>query len=248
MAAEPAVATTRPPAPPPGPSAPPRRAGAPVRRGPSRVLKPVAFALCLAPLAKIGVDGVAGALGAEPVQVVLNRLGFWALTFLTLSLVPTPAKALLGITWPQRLRRTIGLFAFAYGALHLAFYLGVDKFLDLPEIWKDVTTRRFQAVGLLTLLLLAPLAVTSTDGWVRRLGFARWKRLHRLVYAAAVLGVVHFTWRVKADLRRPLFFAAAVAALLLARLVPAARKRLARGAPAGAARPIEPGPPAPRPR
>jgi sulfoxide reductase heme-binding subunit YedZ len=191
----------------------------------------VAFALGLAPLAKIAVDAAAGSLGAEPVQVVLNRLGFWALTFLTLSLAPTPAKALLGITWPQRLRRLIGLFAFAYGALHLAFYAGVDKFFDLPEIWKDVTTRRFQAVGLLTLLLLLPLAVTSTDGWVRRLGFARWKRLHRLAYLAAALGVVHFAWRVKADLRAPLLFAAAVAALLLLRLVPAARRRLARGAP-----------------
>ncbi|HEY6106173.1 MAG TPA: protein-methionine-sulfoxide reductase heme-binding subunit MsrQ [Anaeromyxobacteraceae bacterium] len=246
MATEPAVAAIHPPAPPPGPSAPPGLAGVPVRRGPGRALKPVAFALCLAPLAKIGVDGAAGNLGAEPVQVVLNRLGFWALTLLTLSLVPTPAKALLGITWPQRLRRLVGLFAFSYGVLHLAFYVGVDKFLDLPEIWKDVTTRRFQAVGLLTLLLLLPLAVTSTDGWVRRLGFARWKRLHRLVYLAAVLGVVHFTWRVKADLRRPLVFAGAVGALLLVRLVPAARRRLARAAPAGAARANGPGPPAPQ--
>ena len=203
------------------PPAPPSR-----RR---RLLVPAALVLGLSPLAKVGLDGATGSLGPEPVQVVLNRLGFWALTFLTLSLAPTPLKALLGITWPQRLRRTVGLLAFGYAALHLAFYLGVDKFFDLPEIWKDVTTRRFQVVGLLTLLLLVPLAVTSTDGWVRRLGFARWKRLHRLVYAAAVLGVVHFTWRVKADLRLPLLFAAAVGALLLFRLVQAARRRLARG-------------------
>jgi sulfoxide reductase heme-binding subunit YedZ len=213
-----------------------------------RALKPVAFALCLAPLAKIGLDGAAGTLGAEPVQVVLNRLGFWALTFLVLSLAATPAKALLGITWPLRLRRLVGLFAFGSGALHLAFYVGVDKFFDLPEIWKDVTTRRFQAVGLSTLLLLLPLAVTSTDGWVRRLGFARWKRLHRLVYLAAVLGVVHFTWRVKADLLRPLLFAAALAALLLARLVPVAGKRRVPAAGAGAAGPSGPRPPAPGPQ
>jgi sulfoxide reductase heme-binding subunit YedZ len=194
---------------------------------------PAAIALGLGPLAKIGVDAFTGGLGPEPVQVVLSRLGFWALTFLTLSLVPTPAKALLGITWPMRVRRTVGLTAFGYAAAHLSFYLGVDKFFDLPEIWKDVTTRRFQALGLATLLLLVPLAITSTDGWVRRLGFARWKRLHRLVYAAAAMGVVHFAWRVKADLRRPLLFAAAVGALLLLRLIPAAR-RLARRATGGA--------------
>ncbi|HEU4385742.1 MAG TPA: protein-methionine-sulfoxide reductase heme-binding subunit MsrQ [Anaeromyxobacteraceae bacterium] len=199
---------------------------------------PAAVALGLVPLAKIGVDAVTGGLSAEPVQVVLSRLGFWALTFLVLSLAPTPLKALFGITWPMRVRRTVGLLAFGYGALHLAFYLGVDKFFDWPEIWKDVTTRRFQAVGLATLLLLLPLAVTSTDAWVRRLGFARWKRLHRLVYLAAVLGVTHFTWRVKADLRRPLLYAAAVAALLAVRLVLLARKRLADG---GAARRGRPG-------
>lgn len=208
----------------------------------SRALKPVAFGLCLVPLAKIGLDGAAGTLGAEPVQAVLNRLGFWALTFLILSLAATPAKALMGITWPLRLRRMVGLFAFGYGALHLTFYVGVDKFFDLPEIWKDVTTRRFQAVGLLTLLLLLPLAVTSTDGWVHRLGFARWKRLHRLVYLAALLGVVHFTWRVKADLLRPLLFATALAALLLARLLPAAAKRQAPAAGAAGPRPPAPGP------
>ena len=240
---EPALATTRPPAPATSPAgAPPVRAAPPARPG-RRLLGPAAVALGMAPLAKIGVDAATGNLGAEPVQVVLNRLGFWALTFLVLSLVPTPAKALLGITWPLRVRRTLGLLAFGHGALHLAFYAGVDKFLDLAEIWKDVTTRRFQAVGLATLLVLAPLALTSTDGWVRRLGFARWKRLHRLVYLAAVLAVVHFAWRVKADLRLPLLFAAAVGALLLLRLVPAARRRLAR---ADAARPA--GPPARRPQ
>ncbi|HEY6105905.1 MAG TPA: protein-methionine-sulfoxide reductase heme-binding subunit MsrQ [Anaeromyxobacteraceae bacterium] len=218
----------------------PPPAGSPLRSAPPpppararRLLVPAAVALGLVPLAKIGVDALAGGLGAEPVQVVLNRLGFWALTFLTLSLAPTPAKALLGITWPMRVRRTVGLLAFGYASLHLAFYAGIDKFLDLAEIWKDVTTRRFQAVGLATLLLLAPLAVTSTDGWVRRLGFARWKRLHRLVYAASVLAVVHFAWRVKADLRRPLLYAAAVAVLLLLRLVPALRRLRARRSPAG---------------
>jgi methionine sulfoxide reductase heme-binding subunit len=194
-----------------------------------RLQKAATFALCCVPLAKIGVDAFTRGLGANPIEAILNRLGFWTLTFLTLSLVPTPAKTLLGVAWPIRLRRMVGLFAFSYGLLHVTFYVGVDQGLDLGLVVEDVTKRGFQIVGMTTLLLLVPLAVTSTDRWVRRLGYARWKRLHRLVYVAAILGVVHFTWRVKADLRRPSIFAIAIGALLLARLVPwlAARRRRA---------------------
>jgi methionine sulfoxide reductase heme-binding subunit len=192
-----------------------------------RLQKAATFALCCVPLAKIGVDAFTGGLGANPIEAILNRLGFWTLTFLTLSLVPTPAKTLLGVAWPIRLRRMVGLFAFSYGVLHVTFYVAVDQGLDLGLVVEDVTKRGFQAVGMAALLLLVPLAVTSTDRWVRRLGYARWKRLHRLVYVAAILGIVHFTWRVKADLRRPSIFAIAIGALLLARLVPwiAARRR-----------------------
>jgi sulfoxide reductase heme-binding subunit YedZ len=155
----------------------------------------------------------------------MNRLGFWTLTLLGASLLPTPLKALLGISWPMRLRRLLGLFAFSYAVLHLATYLALDQFFDLAEIWKDLAKRKFIAVGMAALLLLVPLAVTSTDGWVRRLGYARWKRIHRLVYLAAILGVIHFVWRVKADLREPAIFAAAIGALLLARTVPWLRRR-----------------------
>jgi methionine sulfoxide reductase heme-binding subunit len=195
-----------------------------------QLLKAGTFALACVPLAKIGVDAFTAGLGANPIEAILNRLGFWTLTFLTLSLVPTPARAILGLAWPIRIRRMLGLFAFSYGLLHVTFYVGVDQGLDLGLVAEDVTKRGFQAVGMTALLLLAPLAVTSTDGWVRRLGYARWKKLHRLVYVAAILGVVHFTWRVKADLRRPGIFALAIGALLLARLVPwiartAARRR-----------------------
>jgi sulfoxide reductase heme-binding subunit YedZ len=166
---------------------------------------------------------------------VLDRLGFWTLTFLALSLVPTPAHDLLGLAWPVRIRRMLGLFAFSYATLHLAWYVGVDQFFDLSVLATDVLKRKFMVVGFAAWLLLVPLAVTSTDRWVRRLGFARWKRLHRLVYAAALLGVVHFVWRVKADLRRPSWFAAAIALLLAARVAPWIVARRARAARAGAA-------------
>ncbi len=161
---------------------------------------------------------------------MLDRLGFWTLTLLALSLVPTPAHDLLGLAWPVRFRRMLGLFAFSYATLHLAWYVGVDQFFDLSVLATDVLKRKFMVVGFAAWLLLVPLAVTSTDRWVRRLGFARWKRLHRLVYAAALLGVVHFVWRVKADLRRPSWFAAAVGLLLAARIVPWISARRARAA------------------
>jgi len=184
-----------------------------------RWLKIATFAACCLPLAKIVADGLLGRLGANPIEAVLNRLGFWTLTLLTLSLVPTPAHDFLGLAWPVRIRRMLGLFAFSYATVHLLWYVGVDQFFDLALLAKDVAKRKFMTVGFTAWLVLVPLAVTSTDRWVRRLGYARWKRLHRLVYAAALLGVVHFVWRVKADLRRPSVFIAIVAALLLARVV-----------------------------
>jgi sulfoxide reductase heme-binding subunit YedZ len=205
-----------------------------------RALKLATFALCLVPLAKIAADAFAGGLGANPIEAVLNRLGFWTLTLLAASLAATPARELLGLAWPVRLRRMLGLFAFSYATLHLLWYVGVDQFFDLRLLAEDVLKRKFMAVGFAAWLLLVPLAVTSTDGWVRRLGYARWKRLHRLVYATALLGVVHFVWRVKADHRRPLVYAAVIGVLLGARLVPRAialargeRKARSRREPAG---------------
>ncbi|BDG04040.1 protein-methionine-sulfoxide reductase heme-binding subunit MsrQ [Anaeromyxobacter oryzae] len=198
----------------------------------TRALKASAFVLCLVPLAKIAFDAFTDGLGANPIEQVLNRLGFWTLTLLTLSLVPTPVKELLGVAWPVRLRRLLGLFAFAYATLHLCWYVGVDQFFDLHVLAKDVLKRKFMAVGFVAWLSLAPLAVTSTDRWVRRLGFPRWKRLHRLAYAAAVLGIVHFVWRVKADALRPYVFATILAGLLGARVaVRLARARAATAAP-----------------
>ena len=187
--------------------------------------------MLLVPLAKVVWDGFTGGLGANPIEAVQNRLGFWTLTILALSLVPTPARDLLGVAWPQSLRRILGLTAFAYALLHFLFYVGVDKFFDWRTISVDLTRRPFIIVGFAALLCLVPLAVTSTDGWVRRLGYRRWKLLHQLAWAAVALGVVHFLWRVKADARRPLLFAAVFAALLLARVPGWVRSaRRARGA------------------
>jgi sulfoxide reductase heme-binding subunit YedZ len=185
-----------------------------------RLVKAAGWGLALAPLALLLLDAALRRLGANPIEAVLNRLGFWTLTFLALSLAPTPLRRWTGIGWPLRLRRLLGVTAFCYAALHFSWYLGVDQFFDLQAVGADVVKRPFITVGFATLLLLLPLAVTSTDGWVRRLGFGRWKALHRLAYAAALLGVLHFVWRVKADRLKPAVFAVVIAALLLARLVP----------------------------
>jgi sulfoxide reductase heme-binding subunit YedZ len=192
------------------------------------------FALSAAPLAKMVLDLFLSRLGANPVETLLNRLGFWTLTLLVTTLAATPANVLLGLAWPARVRRLLGLWAFAYATLHLVFYVAVDQGLDVALLVKDVTKRKFMAVGFAAWLTLVPLAVTSTDRWVQRLGFRAWKRLHRIVYLAAVLGVVHFVWRVKADLLRPALFAAALGVLLLVRLVPRPAKARARTAPAPA--------------
>jgi len=187
-------------------------------RTPQRWVKPVVVAALLLPLANIGWDAFTDGLGANPIEAVQNRLGFWAITLLALSLVPTPARGLPGMGWLQRLRRVLGVTAFAYALLHFLFYVGVDKFFDWRTMSSDLTRRPFIMVGFAALLCLTPLAVTSTDGWVKRLGFKTWKRIHRLAYLAAALAVVHFVWRVKADLRRPLLFAAIFLVLLAVRL------------------------------
>jgi sulfoxide reductase heme-binding subunit YedZ len=188
-------------------------------RKPARWLKPAVFVAALTPLVLIGVDALRDRLGANPIAEVLNRLGFWTLFLLTCALACTPLKILFGLTWPIRVRRMIGLFAFFYGVLHFSTYVGLDQVFDLNEILKDIVKRKFITIGFATLVILTPLAVTSTNAMVRRLGFVRWKRLHRLIYLAAVGGFVHFVWRVKADLRRPLIFGAVIAVLLGVRVV-----------------------------
>jgi len=183
-----------------------------------RAAKPAIFALCLVPLALLGVDAWHGKLTANPIAEVMNRLGFWTLFYLLASLAASPMKTLFGWTFQMRVRRMVGLFAFFYASMHFATYLALDQAFDLGDIGRDIVKRKFITVGFCALVLLVPLAVTSTDGWVKRLGFRRWKKIHRLVYAAAVLGVIHFVWRVKADLLVPSIFAIALAVLFGVRI------------------------------
>ena len=179
----------------------------------------------LAPAIRLLVLGARGELGANPIATALNQLGLVALVFLIASLAATPLKAALGWTWPIRIRRMLGLYAFFYASLHFLTYLGLDQVLDFRAVFADITKRKFIAVGFTAFVLLVPLAVTSTDAMVRRLGFVRWKRLHRLVYVAAALGVVHFIWRVKKDLSQPLTYGAVLALLLAIRVVAFGLKR-----------------------
>ena len=214
----------------------PRRENGRLRR---RAWRAAVWAACLAPLGKMAVDGFTAGLGANPIEAVLNRLGYWTITWLAVTLAATPANDLLGWSGLLRVRRLLGLFAFGYGCAHFAFYVAVDKFFDWRTIAADLTKRPFIMVGFGALLVLVPLAITSTAGWIRRLGYRRWKRLHRLVYGAAALAVVHFLWRVKADHRRPLLFAAVFALLLAARAPSWLRAGRARSAPAGGGRQAE---------
>jgi sulfoxide reductase heme-binding subunit YedZ len=185
-----------------------------------RLLKPSVFVASLVPLVKVGIDAALGDLSANPIAEVMNRFGFWTLTLLLLSLAATPAKTFFGWTALLRVRKMLGLFAFFYATLHFLTYLALDQAFDFRDIGADIVKRKFITVGFAAFMTLVPLALTSTDRAVKRLGFRRWKRLHRLVYVAAVLGVVHFVWRVKADYLEPALFAVTLAALLLSRLAP----------------------------
>ena len=153
-----------------------------------------------------------------------QQLGLVALVLLISTLACTPAQEALGWTWPARIRRTLGLFAFFYACLHFVTYVALDQGLAWAALIQDVLKRNFILVGLLALVLMAPLAATSTQGMVRRLGFAKWKRLHRLAYASAVLGVIHFLWRVKKDRTQPAIYGAILLSLLAFRVWSALRK------------------------
>jgi methionine sulfoxide reductase heme-binding subunit len=186
--------------------------------GPYPWLKPGVFIGCLVPLALMLSDAARGTLGADPVAISLNRLGLLALITLTGSLAATPARLVLGWSWPLRLRRMLGLFAFFYAALHFGVYLAVDQGFALDAIWKDVSERKFITVGFTAFLLLVPLAATSPLRVRRALGPKRWQRLHRLVYVVGMLAALHFVWRVKRDLTEPAVYSAIIGALLVARL------------------------------
>lgn len=180
-------------------------------------LKALAHALALLPLAGL-VRGVIGdGLGADPVAALTHATGEWALRLLLLGLALTPLRRLTGQAWPIRFRRLVGLYAFFYACLHLSIYLVLDLGGFWTQIFEDIAKRPYITVGFSAWLLLLPLALTSTRGWIRRLG-RRWGQLHRLVYGAAALAVLHFLWLVKSDLREPLLYAAILTVLLGLRL------------------------------
>lgn len=212
----------------------------PPRRPPLPWLKPGLFTGALLPLALLLWRAAHRTLGADAVAVGLNQLGYLALVFLMASLACTPLKILTGWTWPVRVRRMLGLFAVFYASLHLITYVAIDQQLDWAVLWGDVTQRRFMIVGFAAFLLLLPLAWTSTDASVRRLGFQRWKALHRLAYVAGVLAVVHFLWRVKLDTRVPLRWAAFLGLLFLIRIADGIRaRRRKRSRPVTPSRPVD---------
>lgn len=179
---------------------------------------------CL-PAAGLAVQAGLGQLGANPIAEALNATGLLALVLLVVSLACTPLRVLTGVAWLQPLRRTFGLLAFAYAALHVLLYLVIDQGLALKAIALDVTRRPFITVGMLAFLLLVPLAWTSTKEQVAKLGGARWRRLHKLAYVIVPLGVLHFFLRVKKDVTEPLVYGAIVAALLGVRVLVRMRKQ-----------------------
>ena len=175
------------------------------------------MAVALVPLAALVVGAFSDALGANPIERITHVTGEWTLRFLLVALAITPIRRFARVTWIAPYRRTFGLLAFTYGTLHGLTYFVLDQELDLPLLFEDVLERRFVTAGFAAWLVMLPLALTSTRAMVRRLG-ARWKTLHRLAYAAGILGVIHYLWLVKADLLAPLLHAAVLAGLLLARL------------------------------
>jgi sulfoxide reductase heme-binding subunit YedZ len=180
--------------------------------------KLLVFVNALVPLALVGWDWRRGQLGANPLDFVTRTTGTLTLVFLVLTLAVTPLRKWTGANWLVRLRRMVGLYAFFYGALHLLCYVWFDKWFDAAAIAQDVARRRFILVGVLAFTSLVPLAITSTDKMIKRLGGKRWQKLHRLTYLAAAAGVLHYYLLVKSDIRKPLAFAALVALLLGYRL------------------------------
>ncbi|GAC1476938.1 MAG: hypothetical protein NVS1B4_18710 [Gemmatimonadaceae bacterium] len=205
-------------------------------RIPVRVGKPLVFLLSLVPLVVLAVEAATHTLGKNPINEAEHFTGEWALRFLIATLSVTPLRALLGWNSLAQYRRMLGLFAFFYATIHLATWTGVDMELDLGDMGHEIVKHKYITIGMFGWLLLLPLAITSTKGWIRRLGGRRWNRLHRLTYVAAVAGTIHFFWAVKKDLTDPLIFAAIFALLFAYRLwarraprAPAAPPRVARG-------------------
>ena len=191
-------------------------------------LKALAWVACLAPLGWLAYLTAIGDLTPNPISFVTNTLGDWTFRILLASLAATPLRILTGWTWPISLRRLLGLFAFFYALLHFAVWLVLDHFFDWPALGADIVKRPYITVGMAALILLVPLAVTSTSGMIRRLGGANWRRIHRLVYVIGVLAALHYLWLAKKVNPGPYYYIAVLALLLGIRAVDWGRRRLAR--------------------
>ncbi|MBE9547966.1 MAG: sulfoxide reductase heme-binding subunit YedZ [Proteobacteria bacterium] len=180
------------------------------------LIKVAVFTACLLPFAQLllAAFGLAGqSLGANPIEELIHQLGLWGLRLLLLTLAITPLRRITGKVWLLKLRRMLGLFSFFYVLLHFLSYAILDQGLNFAAIGEDILERPYITLGITALMMLIPLAVTSTNGWMRRLG-RRWKKLHQLVYVIAILGVWHFFWQVKLDTREPLVYAGILIVLL----------------------------------
>ncbi len=184
----------------------------------SKWIKFPVFVACLVPLGQLGWRALHGDLTANPIEYITHQTGDWTIIFVVITLAVTPARKLLRLPELIRFRRMLGLFAFFYGLLHFSTWIGLDNFFAWSDMLHDVRKRPFITVGFTGFALMIPLAVTSTAGWIRRLGGKRWLALHRLIYATAVCGVVHYYWLVKSDVRKPVFYGVLVTLLLLFRV------------------------------
>lgn len=184
----------------------------------SKWTKVAVFLLCLVPLGILLWQGYHNDLTLNPVEYVEHRTGDWILRFLCITLAITPLRKILRLPELIRYRRMMGLFAFFYAVLHFSTWLGVDRFFEWKLILDDIGKRPFITVGFTGFVLMIPLAITSTAGWIRRLGGKRWQMLHRAIYISAVAGVVHYYWLVKSDVRKPIEYGVIVAALLAWRI------------------------------
>jgi sulfoxide reductase heme-binding subunit YedZ len=178
------------------------------------LLKPALFLACLLPLAHLTWRGLTDRLGADPIREIQIETGLWTLRLLAATLTITPVRRLSGWNGLVKYRRMLGLFTFFYASLHLTWWIGVDWFFDFRAMWEEIVKHKYILVGMATFLLMTPLAITSTKGWVRRLGGGRWARLHRLVYLCAIGGTVHYLWAVKKDTFYPLVYFTVFALLL----------------------------------
>ena len=202
----------------------------------SKWLKALVFLACAAPLAMLIRGFQTDDLGPNPIEYITRATGDWTLRFLLATLAITPLRRTLNVPDLIRFRRMLGLYAFFYGCLHFVTWMWLDKFFDLNEMWADVVKRRFITMGMFGFVLMIPLAVTSTAGWIRRIGGKNWQRLHRLIYVSAVAAVIHFSWKVKADMRDPAIYAAILGGLLLSAAGSIGARQVPEALPAGEVR------------